>query len=125
MSIDTAHETWTPADTLANRLLLVRNTTGLSQRAFALKVGVSYGVIQGMENGRSPHRHDAAVQKIVDALGVDRDWLMWGGPLKKENSPGGDTPGQDTPVARRGLNLQQPDYIVEDSNIFQLFPAAA
>jgi hypothetical protein len=46
-----------------------------------MRTGVSYGVWQGMEMGRATRGIDRAVVAISTALGVDRDWLMWGGAL--------------------------------------------
>lgn len=74
-------EGWIPEDSLALRLFLVRKQLGLSQRQAALKTGVSYGSWQSMEDGRQARGVDTKVAKICAALGVDREWLMWGGPL--------------------------------------------
>lgn len=72
---------WRPADTLASRLLLVRTALGLSQRAAALRTGVTFGQWQGMEDGRSSHKLIENLTKISEALGVDREWLTYGGLL--------------------------------------------
>ncbi|MFC9766817.1 helix-turn-helix domain-containing protein [Rhodococcus jostii] len=79
-SADT-HDGWVPTDSLANRLVLVRNERKLSQRAAADLCGLTFGEWQGMEVGRGVRRVDQKVVKIAKALGVDRDWLMWGGHL--------------------------------------------
>jgi hypothetical protein len=78
---------WRPSDTLAARLLLLRRELRLSQREAAMKTGVSFGVWQGMEDGRATRGIDRAVASIAATLGVDRDWLMWGGALG--SGPGG------------------------------------
>ena len=78
MSTQTAHG-WVPDDTLANRLVLVRRQVGLSQRAAAERAGLTFGEWQGMEDGRSVRGLDVKVRQVSMALGVDRDWLMWGG----------------------------------------------
>lgn len=84
-------EKWIPRDTLATRILLVRTQLGLSQREAAARTGIPYGSWQSMEDGRSPRDLAAKVAAVSLALGVDRDWLMWGGPLANENGP---TPGE-------------------------------
>ena len=71
---------WVPDDSLAHRLVLVRLQLGLSQREAALRCGVTYGEWQSMELGRAARALDVKVAKISDALGVDRDWLMWSRP---------------------------------------------
>jgi transcriptional regulator with XRE-family HTH domain len=72
---------WRPEDTLATRLYVMRKQMGLSQREAALKTGVPFGTWQGMEEGRGTRHIAVHVQKICAQLGVDREWLMWGGPL--------------------------------------------
>lgn len=44
-----------------------------------------------MELGRATRRVDVKVRQIAMALGVDRDWLMWGGPLAPEDDGGPST----------------------------------
>lgn len=73
-----ARPPWRPADSLGNRLVLIRRELNLTQRSAAMQTGVTFGTWQGMEDGRSPHRLDEVVAKISASLGVDRDWLMWG-----------------------------------------------
>lgn len=72
---------WRPTDTLANRVALIRNEMGLTQREMALRTGITFGKIQGIENGRSVHHEVEVLNKIATSLGVDRDWLMHGGGL--------------------------------------------
>lgn len=72
---------WVPTDTLANRLRLMRHQLHLSQRKAAEISGVTFGEWQSMEDGRDARGVPQKVQAISAALGVDRDWLLWGGPL--------------------------------------------
>lgn len=69
---------WRPADTLANRLLVMRHQLRLSQREAASRSGISFGEWQSMENGAAARSIDVKVAKIAEAFRVDRDWLMWG-----------------------------------------------
>lgn len=87
MSTQTEHPAWRPTDSLAHRLVLLRHELGLSQREAAIRTGVSFGVWQGMESGRATRGVDRAVAAIADTLDVDRNWLMWGGPLADPSSP--------------------------------------
>lgn len=73
--------------------MLMRTELGLSQREAALRSGVSFGTIQGVESGRSPRNEVATLKKLADAFHVDKDWLIWGGPLDDET--GDDDGGQD------------------------------
>ncbi|WP_100502337.1 helix-turn-helix domain-containing protein, partial [Mycobacteroides abscessus] len=73
-----------PTDSLSNRLVLVRQERKLSQRAAAELSGLTFAEWQGMELGRAARRIDVKVRQIAEALGVDRDWLMWGGQLTPE-----------------------------------------
>jgi transcriptional regulator with XRE-family HTH domain len=80
MSTQTDHG-WVPEDTLANRLVLVRRSLGMTQRVAAEKCGLTFGEWQSLEEGRAARGLDVKVARISSALGVDRDWLIWGGPL--------------------------------------------
>ena len=82
-------------DSLANRLILVRSERRLSQRAAADECGLTFGEWQGMESGRGTRRLDLKIRQIAMALGVDRDWLMWGGPLNDETPPPNPNEGPD------------------------------
>lgn len=81
---------WRPDDSLANRLILLRAERKLSQRMAAQTCDITFGEWQGMEAGRGTRQVDVKVKKIALALGVDRDWLMWGGPLANDGGTGGD-----------------------------------
>ncbi|HEY5985163.1 MAG TPA: helix-turn-helix transcriptional regulator, partial [Streptosporangiaceae bacterium] len=74
---------WIPADTLAARLVLVRRELKLSQREAAERCGITFGSWQGMEDGERQVRGlNDKVAAISEALGVDKNWLMWGGALR-------------------------------------------
>lgn len=77
----------------------------LSQRAAAEQCGLTFGEWQSMELGRAARRLDVKIKQIAMALGVDRDWLMWGGPLD------GDSPGPETPTS--------PDDLVSERSSVQ------
>lgn len=76
---------WKPADTLAARVLLVRTSLEMNRKQFADLTGLTENQLQSIESGRSPHQLAAKITRMVLATGVDRDWLMWGGPLEQEN----------------------------------------
>ena len=89
-----AHESsWVPSDTLAARVTVLRSQLGMSRRQFAAHTGLTENQLQGIEEGRSPQKLPQKIQMICKATGVDRDWLMWGGPLKtndpRQESPDG------------------------------------
>ena len=117
---------WVPQDTLAARVVLLRHTLGLSRRQFSQLTGVTEAALQGIEEGRSPHKLPEKIQKIHQATGVSREWLMWGGPLNDENPhPGG--PGGGGETADYGLKVRSSTHLsyrgdAHDSNILDLFP---
>lgn len=74
-----------PADSLANRLILIRRELGLSQREAALRCGVGFGSWQSWENGSAPRNALRDLVWVAERLGVDRDWLMFGGPLRPDD----------------------------------------
>lgn len=94
----TMTSSWVPGDSLALRLVLVRHALGVSQREAAARCGLTFGEWQSIEAGRKARGLDEKVAKISDSLGVDRMWLMWGGPLGTGPYPGGP----------RGGNTAQP-----------------
>lgn len=81
MSTQTESLAWRPEDTLATRLLVMRHQLRISQREAALRTGLTFGEWQSMENGAAARGIDKKVVRIAKTLGVDRDWLMWGGPM--------------------------------------------
>lgn len=87
------HERRVPFDTFANRLMLARAHAGyITIREAALRTGLGRGAWQKWERGTPPQNMAEVVTIIARELDVDRDWLMWGGPL---GSPG-DPPSPDT-----------------------------
>jgi len=85
---------WRPADSLATRFKLVRLELGMSQREFGDRVGIPAHQIQSIEDGKAGRHLDVKVKKIALALGVDRDWLMWGGSLGEGPIDGGPDGGE-------------------------------
>jgi transcriptional regulator with XRE-family HTH domain len=79
---------WKPRDTLANRLRLIRAELGLTQRQLAEATGLTAAQVQSIEDGHTPRDMGQRLTQISDALGVDINWLMWGGMLAP------DLPGQ-------------------------------
>lgn len=70
---------WVPTDTFGSRLLLVRAELHLSCEEAASKCGLKAPTWNTWERGSSPRNMAAVVDAIHQGLGVDRDWLMWGG----------------------------------------------
>lgn len=119
---------WKPTDTLGTRLTLVRRELNLSQAEAARRCNLTPRVWQNMEDGRATRHEVENVKRISLALGVDREWLMWGGPLNEEGPSGGGPEGQATPVAgdgRKKTKRGSLDYLSvgpRPKNVFQLHP---
>lgn len=73
--------TWIPPDTFGTRLLLARKGRGFTVEQAARACGIAQPTWTTWENGARPRDLVQAIAKISVALDVDRDWLMWGGPL--------------------------------------------
>ncbi len=93
-------EGWIPADTLGTRLVLVRRQLGLTQRAAADKCGLTFGEWQSIEDGRAARGLDVKIARISLALGVDRAWLAWGGPLAHDDATTTEL-GQEAALTRK------------------------
>lgn len=88
-----------PRDSLALRVMIARHERSLSQRAAALRCGLTFGEWQGLEGGaEEPRGLNQKIAKIAAGLGYDRNWLMWGGPLIAEPQPDGDGMGDYHPT---------------------------
>jgi transcriptional regulator with XRE-family HTH domain len=71
-----------PADTFSNRLLLARALAGhLSIREACERTGLNRGNWQDWERGRRPRDQVEVSQTIAEALDIDFNWLLLGGPL--------------------------------------------
>lgn len=87
MTTDTPHTATVPVDTFAARLVLARLHAGrMSIRDAAKLCGFTNETWSGWERGRNPQDLLSTVETISEKLGVDRDWLLWGGPLATETS---------------------------------------
>lgn len=75
---------WIPADTFGTRLFIIRRQKGLTVEAIAKLCGVAHPTWTTWENGAKPRDLVAAIEKISAAVGVDKQWLMWGGPLESD-----------------------------------------
>ena len=78
-----------PEDSFALRLVIIRRHLGLSQEEAAARCGLDDGSWSNWENGTKPRGMDRVVGTIAAGLNVDRDWLMWGGPLSPGSFPSG------------------------------------
>lgn len=75
--------------------MMLRKELGLTTEQAADRCGLNRATWQTWEHGASPRNMAAVVAAITLATGVDRDWLMWGGPLDSRPSEGpGGTLGQ-------------------------------
>jgi transcriptional regulator with XRE-family HTH domain len=92
-----------PRDTFRARLMLVRLHAGdLTIREAAAKCGLNYGSWANWEKGVKPRDRVETAEAISDALGVDRDWLLFGGPLAPEDRRPGrvvSRPGRRLPAS--------------------------
>lgn len=70
-----------PADTFAVRLLLARHLNGMTISDAAEASGLNDATWSTWEAGRRPRDQVEVCQRIADALDVDFNWLLLGGPL--------------------------------------------
>lgn len=73
-----------PLDTFANRVMLARVHAGFQTIDDAAKrCGLNRQSWSNWEKGMKPRDLLDVVEAISDGLGVDRNWLLFGGPLAK------------------------------------------
>lgn len=71
-----------PSDSFALRLKAVRLHAGdLTIEQAAAKAGFPNQSWGNWEHGKTPRDKADIVYAISEAFGIDRQWLMWGGPL--------------------------------------------
>lgn len=70
-----------PSDTFANRLVLVRRLAGMTIKEAAATCGLHYATWSTWEAGRRPADAPDVVTRIANELDIDREWLLFGGPL--------------------------------------------
>lgn len=78
-----------PADTYAHRLMLARAHAGnLSIRTAAELCGLNHANWANWEQGIRSRTVVEDVEAISEGLGIDRNWLLFGGPLAVADSNG-------------------------------------
>lgn len=100
-----------PEDTFGLRLIALRTHLQLTQAEIAARCELDDGSWSNWERGVKPRGMDGIVRKITEALGVDRDWLMWGGPLRT-GSFSSELTGLPVPTGQG--SLLNPDLSVVD-----------
>lgn len=90
-----------PADSFANRLMLARAYAGhLSIRDAAELCGLGRGAWTNWEKGAKPGDKIEIAEVVAEKLGVDFDWLLFGGALPQ---------AEGRPLRRRGRTT--PGYL--------------
>jgi transcriptional regulator with XRE-family HTH domain len=64
-------------DDMNHRLLELRQTLCLTQKAFGDKIHISKGYVTSLEKCRQP-LNDRIIKLIVDTYGVNTEWLKYG-----------------------------------------------
>jgi transcriptional regulator with XRE-family HTH domain len=73
-----------PADTFAVRLMLARVHAGyITVKEAAEKCGLNYGSWSNWERGSRPLDLIEVAAAVSRGLGIDQNWLLFGGPLAK------------------------------------------
>lgn len=91
-----------PADSFANRLMLARAFAGhLSIRDAAEMCGLGRGAWTNWEKGAKPADKIEIAEVVSEKLGVDFDWLLFGGQLANTE---GRSQGRKVTRRRRGVD---------------------
>lgn len=78
----TTEDHWVPEDTFGARLALVRQHFGWNVKKAADCCGIPVQNWRSWESGRLPRNLYDVVTTIAERTGVDRTWLLGGGPLR-------------------------------------------
>lgn len=79
-----------PSDQFRYRLLLARLHAGdLTTREAAERCGLNYVSWSNWERGKRPRDLITVAEAVSEGLGIDRDWLLFGGPLAQEERRAG------------------------------------
>lgn len=77
--------TWVPStpDTFGGRIRLARIHAGLSLEQMGERIGVAPATLSTWERGVSPRKPGTGelARLFEEAIGVDRNWLLWGDEL--------------------------------------------
>lgn len=77
-----------PEDTFGRRVMLARSDAGnLTIDQAAKRCGLGAQNWSNWEHGRTPRDILDVAEAISEGLGVDRDWLLHGGPLTAPTKP--------------------------------------
>ncbi|HET8640563.1 MAG TPA: helix-turn-helix transcriptional regulator [Pseudonocardiaceae bacterium] len=92
MTADSGHDTSggarIPVDSFANRLMLARSHAGhLSIREAADLCDLGRGAWTNWERGAKPVDIIPIATRIAERLKIDREWLLFGGPLTEPATP--------------------------------------
>lgn len=74
-----------PTDTFAHRLILARSEAGhLTIQQAAARCGLRHQSWSNWERGMVPRGDQVELAEVIaEGLGIDRDWLLFGGPLTR------------------------------------------
>lgn len=98
-----------PADTFAHRLMLVRAHSGyITVREAAERCDLNYGSWSNWERGKHPRDLIDVVEKISDGLGIDRNWLLFGGELTNPRRRRQATRGYREMTVKPGQRVDRP-----------------
>lgn len=102
--------TWVPADTFGTRLMLLRRHLDLTVEQAAERAGLSHATWSTWERGAMPRNLPSVVTAVVEAFGVDREWLLWGELARTQPpTPGGRRAGRS---GKRGGSADTGQYPV-------------
>lgn len=107
-----------PADSFANRLMLARAYAGhIPIRRAAELCGFGHGAWTNWEKGANPADKVEVAEVISEKLGVDFDWLLFGGSLSSKDQEGRPLRRRDR-RGREGINrhFRSPDDRPDDRN---------
>jgi transcriptional regulator with XRE-family HTH domain len=76
----------TEAQKQGARISTARKLEGLSIRALAERVGISYGYLAKLERGEKENPSLVVLRKIADALSMDLQDILKGASVKSENA---------------------------------------
>lgn len=104
-------------DTINNRIMLLKNESGLTNLDFCHEANISHGTLNNIQNGENVS--PKTIKTICEALNINKEWLTEGKGAKHNASKENNALNEKSNVAK-ALELLEEQLKKKDEQIAQL-----